>query len=59
MSDLMHRLSIPVELKSFTEEACLLAGESRHEFETIRQMIIDDIRPSYFPAQNSAWLACG
>jgi hypothetical protein len=52
MSDLIHRLSIPVELKSFTEEACLLAGESRHQFETIRQMIIDDIRPR----TNIEWL---
>jgi hypothetical protein len=52
MSDLIHRLSIPVELKSFTGEACLLAGESRHEFETIRQMMIDDIRPK----TNIEWL---
>jgi hypothetical protein len=52
MSDLMHRRLIPVELKSFMEQACLLAGESGHEFETIRQMMIDDIRPK----TNIEWL---
>jgi hypothetical protein len=34
------------------EQACLLAGESRHEFETIRQMMIDEIHPR----TNLEWL---
>src|SRR5450755_54405 len=45
MNDLIHHLSIPAELKSFAEDTCLLPGESRREFETIRCMIIDDVRP--------------
>jgi hypothetical protein len=45
MSDLIHHLSIPAELKSFAEDTCLLPGESRREFEAIRCMIIDDVRP--------------
>jgi hypothetical protein len=42
---MIHHLSIPAELKSFAEDTCLLAGESRREFENIRCMIIDDVRP--------------
>jgi hypothetical protein len=45
MNDLIHHLSIPAELKSFAEDTCLLPGESRREFENIRCMIIDDVRP--------------
>jgi hypothetical protein len=45
MNDPMHHLPIPAELKSFAEDTCLLPGESRREFETIRCMIIDDVRP--------------
>ena len=45
MSDLIHHLSIPAELKSFAEDTCLLPGESSREFEAIRSMIIDDVRP--------------
>src|ERR1700675_4523228 len=44
MSEL-HRLAIPAELEGFTHEPCLLPGESRREFETVRWMIIDDVRP--------------
>jgi hypothetical protein len=45
MNDLIYHLSIPAELKSFAEDTCLLPGESRREFENIRCMIIDDVRP--------------
>lgn len=38
-------LSIPAELKSFAEGTCLLPGESWREFEAIRCMIIEDVRP--------------
>jgi hypothetical protein len=51
MSEL-HRLAIPPELEGFTHEPCLLPGESRREFETVRWMIIDDIRPK----TNIEWL---
>jgi hypothetical protein len=44
MSEL-HRLAIPAELEGFTHEPCLLPGESRREFETVRWMIIDNVRP--------------
>lgn len=47
-----HRLAIPAELEGFTHEPCLLPRESRREFETIRRMIIDDIRPK----TNIEWL---
>jgi hypothetical protein len=46
MSGLTHHLSIPAELKSFAEDTCLLPGESSREFEAIRCMIIDDVRPN-------------
>jgi hypothetical protein len=45
MSEL-HRLAIPAELEGFSHEPCLLPGESKGEFDTIRWMIIDDIRPN-------------
>ena len=44
--------SIPAELKSLEEPSCLLPGESRHEFEVIRQMIIEDVGPK----TNLEWL---
>jgi hypothetical protein len=45
MNDLTNHLSIPAELESFAENTCLLPGESGREFEAIRCMIIDDVRP--------------
>jgi hypothetical protein len=45
MSDLIHHLSIPAELRPFAEDTGLLPGERRREFETVRCMIIDDVRP--------------
>jgi hypothetical protein len=50
MSDL-HHPSMLAEFKEF-RHPCLLPGESRREFETIRRMIIDDIRPG----TNIEWL---
>jgi hypothetical protein len=47
-----HRLAIPAELEELTHEPCLMHGESRREFETIRWMIIDDICPK----TNIEWL---
>ena len=44
--------SIPAELKSLEEPSCLLPGESRREFEVIRQMIIEDVGPK----TNLEWL---
>ena len=44
--------SVPAELKSFEEPSCLLPGESLHEFDTIRRMILEDIRPT----TNLEWL---
>jgi hypothetical protein len=45
MKDLINHLSIPAELKSFAEITCLLPGESGRDFEAIRALIIDDVRP--------------
>jgi hypothetical protein len=44
MSDL-HHLAMPVELQAIVQTPRLLPGESRREYETIRRMLIDDIRP--------------
>jgi hypothetical protein len=44
--------SIPAELRSLEEPSCLLPGESRREFETIRHMIIEDVGPT----TNLEWL---
>ena len=38
-------LAVPAELKPFSEPSFLLPGESFHDFEAIRQMRVDDIRP--------------
>lgn len=45
-------LSVPAELEMFEEPSCLLPGESRREFDMIRQMIIEDIGPR----TNIEWL---
>ena len=47
-----HLLAVPAELVQFTQQPCLLPGESRQDFEAIRQMIIDDVRPE----TNIEWL---
>src|SRR3954464_1040649 len=44
--------AIPAALKSFEEPSCLLPGEEKREFEIIRQMIIEDVRPK----TNLEWL---
>ena len=46
------RLSMPAELQAFSEPCGLLPGESRSDFEVIRQMMIDDIQPE----TNMEWL---
>jgi hypothetical protein len=46
------RISIPTQLKAFSEISCLLPGEKQADFETIRQMMIDDIQPE----NNLEWL---
>ena len=43
---------MPAELKTLEEPSCLLPGESRREFDMIRQMIIEDIGPR----TNIEWL---
>ena len=43
---------IPAQLKAFSEISCLLPGEKPTDFETIRQMMIDDIQPE----NNLEWL---
>jgi hypothetical protein len=45
-------LSVPAELIPFSEPSFLLPGESLHEFEAIRQMMVDDIQPE----TNIEWL---
>jgi hypothetical protein len=52
MNDPVRKLSLPAELKTFEEPSCLLPGESRREFELIREMIIEDIGPR----TNIEWL---
>src|SRR5260370_41874879 len=52
MSSSSRSLALPNELKSFLEPSCLLPGENRHDFETIRQMMIDEIQPE----TNIEWL---
>jgi hypothetical protein len=43
---------IPAPLKAFSEVTCLLPGEKLTDFETIRQIMIDDIQPE----NNLEWL---
>jgi hypothetical protein len=45
-------LSVPDVLRSFADPSGLLPGEDRRDFEVIRQMMIDDIRPE----TNLEWL---
>ncbi len=45
-------LTVPAELIPFSEPSFLLPGESVHDFEAIRQMMVDDIRPE----TNIEWL---
>jgi hypothetical protein len=52
MNGPVHGLSVPAEFKTLEEPSCLLPGESRREFELIRQMIIEDIGPR----TNIEWL---
>jgi hypothetical protein len=51
MKDLLP-LSVPEDLKIFEESTCLLPGENRQQFEIIRKIIINDIRPK----TNLEWL---
>lgn len=52
MNDPIIVFSVPTELKTLEEPSCLLPGESLHEFETIRRMTVEDIRPR----TNLEWL---
>lgn len=52
MKDLISSPTVPADLKIFEEATCLLPGESRKQFEIIRRMIVDDIRPN----TNLEWL---
>jgi hypothetical protein len=45
-------VAIPTELRVFSEPSCLLPGENRRDFEAIRQMMVNDIRPK----TNLEWL---
>jgi hypothetical protein len=46
------QLTIPIELAKFSQISGLLPGENESDFETIRQMMIDDIQPE----TNLEWL---
>jgi hypothetical protein len=46
------RITIPTQLKAFADISCLLPGEKQADFETIQQMMIDDIQPE----NNLEWL---
>jgi len=45
-------LTVPAELIPFSDPSFLLPGESSQDFEAIRQMMVDDIRPE----TNIEWL---
>jgi hypothetical protein len=45
-------LSMPAELRPFSEPCELLPGESRRDLESIRQMMVDDVQPE----TNMDWL---
>jgi len=47
-----HPLGVPAELIQFTQQPCLLPGENRQDFETMRHMILNDVRPE----TNIEWL---
>jgi hypothetical protein len=51
-SDNLPRLSLPAELQAFSEPCDLLPGESRGDFEAIREMMVDDVQPE----TNIEWL---
>ena len=38
-------LSVPAELMFLMEQPCLLPGENRRDFEALRLMMIEEIRP--------------
>jgi hypothetical protein len=40
-----NALTIPIELSAFSEPSFLLPGENRQEFEIIRSMMIEEVRP--------------
>ena len=48
----MMTLSVPSELEFLLEQPCLLPGESRHEFEALRLMMIEEVQPQ----SNLEWL---
>src|SRR5258705_6392478 len=52
MNSPIQTFSVPAELKTLEEPSCLLPGESLREFDTIRRMIVEDIRPT----SNLEWL---
>jgi hypothetical protein len=52
MNSQVQVFSIPAGLKFLEEPSSLLPGESRHEFEVLRQMIIEDVGPK----TNLEWL---
>lgn len=52
MNNSIQVQTIPNELQMLEEPLCLLPGESRQEFDTIRQMIIEDVSPK----TNLEWL---
>ena len=52
MNGPVQGLSVPAEFRTFEESSRLLPGESRGEFDMIRQMIIEDIGPR----TNIEWL---
>ena len=45
-------ISVPAVLRCFADPSGLLPGEDRQDFEAIRQMMIDDIKPE----TNLEWL---
>jgi hypothetical protein len=47
-----NALTIPVEFNAFSEPSFLLPGENRQQFEIIRDMLIDEVRPE----TNIEWL---
>jgi hypothetical protein len=40
-----NALTIPLELSAFSAPSFLLPGENRQEFEIIRRMMINEVRP--------------
>ena len=45
MNQAARSLSVPAELMFLMEQPCLLPGENRRDFEALRQMMIEEIRP--------------